>query len=326
MINVGVIGVGNMGFHHARVYSGLAGANLVACSDVEEGRLIPIRDKFKCNTYTDYREMLAAENLDGVSIVVPTSMHREVAFEAMEKGISFLVEKPIASTVEDARSIYEMASEKNIAFLIGHIERFNPAVMKLKEMIDSGEMGDIITIHAKRVGLYPPQIQDSNIIVDVSIHDIEILNFLLGAPPDEIHVNAGTATGGKEDYVGILANYSGRSGIIQSNWITPIKVRKLYVTATKAYVELDYISQEMRMFDNLAVKQALDFESFQEVSSPRQKSVVIKSQEPLKLELSHFLEVVSGESEPLVTPQDGIKALEIAIELSNRVGSGKGNA
>jgi len=126
--------------------------------------------------------------------------------------------------------------------------------------------------------------------------------------------------------VGILANYSGRSGIIQSNWITPIKVRKLYVTATKAYVELDYISQEMRMFDNLAVKQALDFESFQEVSSPRQKSVVIKSQEPLKLELSHFLEVVSGESEPLVTPQDGIKALEIAIELSNRVGSGKGNA
>jgi len=319
MVNIAVIGVGNMGYHHCRVYSELPGATLVACSDVDESKLEIARNKFKCKTYTDFKEMLSSEKLDGVSIVAPTSRHFEVALETIKNGIPFLVEKPIASTMEEAEELSQRAGEKDIPFLIGHIERFNPAVLKLKEMIDSGELGEIITVHAKRVGLYPPQIQDSNIIVDVSIHDIEILNFLLDATPDDIYVNAGTVNGSKEDYVGILANYSGKTGIIQSNWITPIKIRKLYVTATKAYVEVDYINQEIRMFENIAIKSFADFSSFQKISTPGENYVEIETQEPLKLELSHFLEVIKGKTDPLVKPQHGINALKIALELSNEV-------
>lgn len=308
-----VIGVGNMGKHHARVYSEMDGVELVSVSDVDEKRK-EVAERFGCKFYNDYREMIDKEDIDAVSIVVPTKLHKEVALECINKGKNVLVEKPISDTPENAREIIDAAKDKGVKLAIGHVERFNPAVQKLKEIIKKGELGEVTTVVARRVGVFPSQVQDANVIIDIGVHDIDILNYLIGKKPNKVFARSGRALSkNRDDYADILLRYDGANAFIQVNWITPVKIRNLAVTGTRGYAELNYITQELvyyksnyRVIDN--------FSDVIKFGTPEIVKIEVEKSEPLKMELSDFIESISKNRKPVVSGEDGLSALEIALE------------
>jgi UDP-N-acetylglucosamine 3-dehydrogenase len=309
MIKVGVIGVGSMGQHHVRIYSEMKNVELVGISDVDNNRLRKLRDMYKTKAFTDYRDLLneGGENLDAVSVAVPTTLHKDVSLDLINRGINVLIEKPIADSIENAVDIIKAAKKNKVKLMIGHIERFNVAVMKLKKLIDSGELGDIVSIYAKRVGPYNPRIRDVGIITDLGTHDIDIMSYLYNEKVKEVYASAGKVFHNYEDHAIILLNFrNGNSGVIETNWLTPHKVRKLTVVGTKGIAEVDYIQSSLRVYDKEWIK-----------------DVKIEKKEPLKLELEHFIDCVENDKEPLVTGKEGKEALEVAIAAMHSYKAGK---
>lgn len=316
IINVAVIGVGNMGRHHARNYFELPEANLVAVSDSRPEIGKEIAEKFNCKFYQNYRQMLRDEKIEAVSIVVPTKLHKQMAVDSIRAGKHILVEKPIASTLRDGQEIISEAKKRGVVLVVGHIERFNPAVRRLKDLIDQKKLGQIISIIAKRVGPSVPQIKDSGVLIDLAVHDIDIMAYLLEKEPTKIYVNGGRAlSGGKEDYAEIFLNYGPISGYIQVNWITPVMIRELCVTGTKGYASLNYITQELNFFQSKYKKEYNDFGDFViKFGTPQKISIPIEHQEPLKLELKSFLKSIQDKTAPEVSGEDGLRALRIALK------------
>lgn len=314
MINVAVVGTGNMGKHHVRVYSELD-VNLVAIADTDKKTGQEIADKFNCKFYEDYKDMLDKENIDVVSIVVPTILHKEVALNCMSKVKAMLIEKPIAMNVKEAEEIVNSAKQNNVKLMIGHIERFNPAVKKLKQIVKSGELGDIISITSKRVGLFPPQIKDANVVIDLAVHDIDVSSFLLDKKADEVFSVSGKATNSiREDYADILIKYKDNPTLfIQVNWLTPVKIRKLYVTGTKGYAELNYITQELVLFRNVYEATTSNFEDLVKTTTPKKETIEIDKKEPLKEEIKCFINYTKGE-DCLCSGEDGVAALRTALK------------
>ncbi|WP_456394792.1 UDP-N-acetylglucosamine 3-dehydrogenase [Thermococcus sp.] len=301
MLRVGVVGVGNMGYHHARVYSELARegkVELVGIADANFERAKEVAKRFGAIPYADYRE-LAKEELDAVSIAVPTSLHRQVALEFIGKGTSVLVEKPIADTVENARVIIEASREEGVTLMIGHIERFNPAVLKLKEVIEGGILGEIVTMNAKRVGPMVVRIADVGVIIDLAVHDIDVMGFLAGSRVREVYAKARNVKhpANVDDYALIMLTFENEiSGVVETNRLTPHKTRTLNVVGTSGIAYLDYINQSLTIYDEQWVKEAK-----------------IQKKEPLRNELEHFIECVEGRKRPLVSGEEGLHALEVAI-------------
>ena len=315
MVNVAVIGTGAMGRHHVRIYSELEDVNLVAISDLDEMNGKKLAEKHSCNFYTDFKEMLDAEKVDAVSIVVPTKFHTAVALYCADKGKHILLEKPIADKVEDAESIISACKRNDVTLLIGHIERFNPAVDGLKKQIDSGTLGDITSIISKRVGLFPSRIKDADVVVDLAVHDIDVFNYLLGGIPKKVNSNLGNALiDDRPDYANILLKYNGASAFIEVNWTTPVKIRTLSITGTKGYAELNYITQELVIYETNAEKEFDSFGDFViKFGEAEHKNIGIKKSEPLKNELVHFIDCVENRVEPKTTGEDALEALKVCL-------------
>mgnify|MGYP000588092148 CR=1 FL=1 len=176
MLNVAVIGTGNMGRNHIRTYSEIENANLVAISDIDEKVGRELSEKFRCSFYNDYNDMFEKERIDIVSICVPTFLHHKICLDVIKHKINFLVEKPIAKNAREANDIIVKAKLAGVKMTVGHIERFNPAVQKLKEMIDEGKLGNVTSVLAKRVGVFPPQIKDANVVIDLAVHDLSLIH------------------------------------------------------------------------------------------------------------------------------------------------------
>ena len=305
-LRAGVIGVGAMGKNHARLYSELPYVELIGVADVNEPIATSIAQSYGCKPFADYNDLLV-QNLDAVSIVVPTTLHKKVALDAVQKGINVLVEKPIADTVENADEIIKAAREKGVKLMVGHTERFNPAIIKLKELIDNGLLGNIVSISAKRVGPYNPRIRDVGIVLDLGTHDIDIMSYLYGERIKEVYASAGTVVHSHEDHAIITLNFdSGSSGVIDTNWLTPHKVRNLTVIGSQGIAEVDCIDETLRIFDQEWIRDAK-----------------IGKEEPLKLELLHFIDCVQHDKKPLVSGEDGRHALEVALAAVESARTGK---
>src|SRR3989304_4818805 len=321
-MNAGVIGVGNMGRHHARNYSEITGVNLAAVSDIEPKIGKEIAKRFNCRYYADYRELLNKEKLDLVTIAVPTKLHKEVALGAIAKGIHILIEKPIAGTVADAKIIVQKAKQKGIKFTVGHIERFNPAVLKLKEMADKGKLGKITSIVTRRIGPMPAQIKDANVVIDIGVHDIDMMNWFYGKLPNAVVAGGGNALNKmRQDYVDIFLKYGECSGLAQANWITPVKIRKLTLSGTKAYAELNYITQELDFYECNYSTDYDDFGEFVIKFGDQKDKRVIKTEnfEPLKAEIKSFIKAIKTNSRPMVTAREAIDALDIACRVDRMI-------
>ena len=202
MIDVGVIGVGAMGRHHARIYSQLESANLVGISDVNEKVGKEVANSYKTRFFSVYIELL--EKVDAVSIAVPTSLHVDVGITAAKHGVHMLVEKPIAESISRAEKLIKEAKRNRVKLMVGHIERFNPAILALKELVKRGELGDVLTMTAERVGPYSPRIRDVGIIIDLAVHDIDTMSYIYERQAEEVYTIAGNSFHTSEDHASIL--------------------------------------------------------------------------------------------------------------------------
>ena len=291
MLRVGVIGVGQMGQHHARNYSEMESADLVGVADSNQTRLIEIADRFKVNAYVDYKDMLA-DGLDAVSVVVPTSMHKDVALEVIDSGTHLLVEKPLANSLENAKVIYDAVKDTSLKLLVGHIERFNPAVSKLKELIDNNTLGELLLVSSRRVGPFVPRIMDVGIITDSASHDIDVIRYLIGAEPKRVFSLWRGLKNKKGDHALIVFDFGDTLASVE---FSPNKVRSLTVTGTDGTAELDYIEQRV-------VIRSLDSKII-----PK-----IEKAEPLRLELDHFIDCIVNDKTPLVNAYEGFMCTDIS--------------
>jgi UDP-N-acetylglucosamine 3-dehydrogenase len=299
MLKVGVVGLGMMGQHHVRVYKEL-GCDVVGVADADPERAKEIGEKFHLPWYTDYHALIGS--VEAISIAVPTSLHRDVALDFIHSGVHCLIEKPIASTLEEAEDIVAATEASQVKVLIGHIERFNPAVLKLKELLDEGSLGKVMQISTRRVGPFQPRIRDVGIIVDIGTHDIDVTRFLTGKEPVEVHAEARRFKHTKEDYANLMLNFGDSLASLELNWFTPHKVRTLIATCSKGSADLDYIKQELIIYNSV---------------SPDIINVV--KGEPLVIEISHFVDCIEKDLPPLVSAQEGLKVLLIALQASAKV-------
>jgi UDP-N-acetylglucosamine 3-dehydrogenase len=316
-MRVCVIGTGIMGKNHARVYHEMESVKLVGIAEPDRKKGKEIAEMYGCHYYGNHIDMLEKEKPDAVSVCVPTSLHYAVGRDVIKRGVSLIVEKPIADNVQKAEDLVQLADEKGVCLSVGHIERFNPAVHHLKELIDSGKLGEITSILARRVGIMPPRIKDANVVIDIAVHDIDVFGYLLGKEPERIYASGGKAlVNDREDYADIFLKYNGTNGLIEVNWITPVKIRMLNVTGTKGYAQLNYITQELTLYESVYEKKFDEFGDFViNFGEPKRKVVGVRKEEPLRLELSNFIESVKNGKKPLVTGDDGIRVLKIASEI-----------
>ena len=304
-INVGVIGVGAMGYNHARVYSKLDEANLIAVSDVSERTLKKVSEKYNAKSYSNYDDLLNDSEIQVVSVCVPTTHHHNVVMDAIEHGKHVLVEKPIAFTLEEAEEMIEVAHKKGVILGTGHVERFNPAVQKAKELIENDVIGDIVSASAKRVGPYPPRIKDVGVTIDLAIHDLDVMYYLFGEEVKDVYSSMGSILERSEyeDHAEIMVNFTGgMTGMLEVNWLTPYKRREISITGTDGIISVDYIDQSIDVHGKFA------------------QDIQIEHKEPLGEELSSFLDAVKNNKKPVITGEDGYNALKmvIAANLSSK--------
>jgi UDP-N-acetylglucosamine 3-dehydrogenase len=297
MIRVGVVGLGSMGQHHVRLYAEL-GCELVGVADVSLERAKEIGEKYKVKYYSDYHDLL--RKVEAVSIAVPTTLHHEVAMDFLNQGIHCLVEKPIASKVDEAEKMIDAATHNNVKLAIGHIERFNPAVLKLKKIIDEGTLGQLLILSTRRVGPSVPRIRDVGVIIDSATHDIGVVKHLVGKNPVSIYSKIGRLKHLKEDHAIVVLDFQNTTACIEVNWFTPHKVRTLVATGSEGIAYLDYIEQKLTVH-----------------IANETMNIDVRKTEPLRLELEDFLKSIVDSREPAVDGKEGLEVLRIALEASN---------
>jgi len=293
---VGVIGGGAMGQHHIRIYSDMKDVELVGICDTDRNRAISLAKSHNTTPYFDPKELLEQE-LDAVSVVVPTTFHYSVAMDVINSGTHLLVEKPIADTLENADKMINAAHDAKVKLMVGHIERFNPAVSKLKEIVDSDLLGKIVSISSRRVGPFNPRIRDVGIIMDLGVHDIDVISYLYGKKINEVYTIAGKDIHSFEDHASILLRCdTNLSGMVETNWLTPHKIRNLTAIGIKGVAYLDYIKQTVELHDEAWIRTAK-----------------VEQKEPLKNELEHFIKSVRDDTPVISNGETSRHALETAM-------------
>jgi UDP-N-acetylglucosamine 3-dehydrogenase len=309
-INVGVIGVGSMGQNHARIYSEIA--NLIGVADPEEEAGKTLAKRLRTIYFHDYRDLLK-EDIEAVTIATPTALHFSIAKEFIENGKHVLVEKPLCPTLEDSQKLVDLAKKMGVVLAVGMVERHNPVVEFAKEAIKDEEYGKVITAVARRVSSFPTRIKDVGVILDLGIHDIDVMRYLVGSDVESVFCSGGKHKHDFGDYANILLNFkNGVSGFIEVNWLTPMKVRKLALTCTKNFVELDYPSQSIEISSS-TLREYDPFNLFHAHFEFDSRQVRLKKQEPLKRELEDFIKAIKEHKEPLVTGQDAVESLRTAL-------------
>lgn len=313
---VAVIGVGAMGRNHARVYSEMPGVELVGIADIDQRTAEAAARRFGGKAFTDYVQMLDEVKPQAVTIAVPTVDHLTTAQAVIQRGIHLLLEKPIALTVEEGQQIIEAARQAGVQLMVGHIERFNPAVIALKAHLAEGELGRVFQIDAHRQGPFPARIRDVGVVIDLAVHDLDVMRYVTGA--EVVRVYAETEQrihSTREDLLtGLVRLSDGAIGTLAINWLTPTKIRELYVTGERGMFRVDYLTQDLFFFEN-AVAQGSDWETMQVlrgVSEGRMIRYVVNKKEPLRAEQEVFLAAVRGEGSVAVSGGDGLQALALA--------------
>ncbi|HEY9246562.1 MAG TPA: Gfo/Idh/MocA family oxidoreductase, partial [Candidatus Methanoperedens sp.] len=227
--------------------------------------------------------------------------------ETINSGTHLLVEKPIADTLENADAIINAAHDAKIKLMVGHVERFNPAILKLKEIIDAGMLGKIVSISSRRVGPYNPRIRDVGIIMDLGVHDIDVISYLYARKINEVYTIAGSDIHSFEDHASILLRCDKNlSGMVETNWLTPHKIRNLTAIGLKGVAYMDYIKQTVELHDESWVRTAK-----------------VESREPLKNELEHFIRAVRNGSDVISNGETSRHALEVAMASIESYQKGK---
>lgn len=311
-VPVGVIGVGAMGRHHVRVFQELPGAELVGVHDVDGERAEEVASEYGIQALS-LDELLDA--VEAVSLVVPTPFHHEMGQQIAESGTHLLVEKPLTETLTEGESLIETAEENDVLLQVGHIERFNPAVRSVAEFVDDL---DIIAVEARRLGppIDPDRTVDDGVILDLMIHDIDVVCSLVDEPVTSV---SGDGTAGTEYVTSTLEFENGIVGSLTASRVTQKKVRELTITAEDCQVTVDYTDQTVMINrrtrpEYLTNNGGVRYRSEHVVEQP-----TVDNGEPLKKELGSFLDSVRSGNDPVVSGADGLRALKLAYRISDAV-------
>jgi predicted dehydrogenase len=317
-LRAGVIGVGSMGRNHARVYASMEGVELAAVSDTNPEIAAKVATMYRCNAYGDYYEMLEREHLDLVSIVVPTKFHYAVANDVIDHGVALLIEKPIAATVEQGRALIDHAARRGVPLTVGHIERFNPAIIALKARLEEHAIGNVFQVLARRVGPFPARIMDVGVVIDLATHEMDILNYLVGSPVSRMNVELHRHLHqSHEDMLSALLRFeNGVIGVLDINWLTPTKIREISVVGERGMFVANYLTQDLTFFENDSCQGRHWHElALMGVSEGRIIREKVQRREPLFEELRSFAEAVRHERAPHVSGEEALAALRLANDL-----------
>lgn len=307
-MRVGVIGVGSMGKNHVRVYSEIA--ELVGVTDVMQDSSRSVAKNFGVRSFDSPLELL--KEVDAVSICTPTSEHHQIAKLAIGQGVSLLVEKPFTGNSATAAELVEAADKAHLTLASGFIERCNPIVDNLKRMVVAKRFGDVISIASRRVSSFPSRIRDVGVIMDLGIHDVDVLRYVKGSDIRSVYALGGSYNGkATEDYANLLLDFEdGGVGFIEVNWLTPMKVRRLSLTCSEAFVEADYIDQSMDISSS-SIRDLDPGNLFNIALELDSHHLSVKKEEPLKVELQKFLAAVEAGKEAPISGRDAVVNLKV---------------
>jgi predicted dehydrogenase len=299
---VGVVGVGYLGQHHVRIFTELTNVELVGIADINEKRAREMASLYQVPFYTtDYKDLL--DKLEAVSIVTPTSTHFFIAKDFLEKGVHIFVEKPVTQSLEEAEKLVELATGKDLVFQVGHIERFNPAVQELKKYIKNP-----FYLETHRMGSYDGKQKDIGVVMDLMIHDLDILFYILGKEKKvkDIQAVGYSLYTPYEDFAHVHILFdNGITVSLTASRLSPKKLRKLEIHESDGtFISVDYIDQSITITHGL-----------NRLVEPNIETPILEREEPLKLELQHFINCVLNGGSPLVTLEDGKLAIYLASEI-----------
>ena len=318
MIRVGVIGCGYWGPNLIRNFTQIESSEMVMAADLDENRLKHIESLYPTiKTSTDYRAIINSPEIDAVAIATPVFTHKKFSIEAMEQGKHVLVEKPMTSSAADAQAMIDTSEKQGVCLMVGHTFEYHAAVVKVKEIIDSGELGDIYYINSQRLnlGLFQP---DINVVWDLAPHDISIILYLIGKEPEYI-TTIGTSHINPEiqDVATLTMVFDNKMiAFIQSSWLDPNKVRKMTIVGSKKMLVYDDIepNNKIWIFDR-GVETPAHYDTFAEFQySYRYGDITIPkidNYEPLKAELTHFIECIEQKKTPKTDGSNGLRVVKI---------------
>lgn len=310
MLKIGVIGIGSMGKNHARVCSELEQVELVGIADADKETAKKVAEKLDTKAFLDYKELL--QEVDAAIIATPTITHHNITMDLLKHGKHVLVEKPICDGVEKAQILTKKAEETCLVLAVGHIERHNPAVKFVKDAMQNKRFGELITITSKRVSNFPGRIKDVGVIFDFGVHDIDVMRYLAG-DVESVYARAGKFNENiaYEDHANIVLNFeNGICGIVEVNWLTPTKIRKLFLTCSKNFVEADYMNQTVTISSS-SFKQVDEMDLYRVPIEYNTNQIALEKREPLRNEIEDFIDAIKQKKQPLATGEDGVLALKI---------------
>jgi len=306
-IKVGVIGVGSLGQHHARVFAELTGARLVGVADVDRARAVAIAGRHGCRAVTDYRELLP--DVEAVSVVTPTLLHHVIARACLAAGRHVLVEKPLAATVEEARDLVAAASDRGVTLQVGHIERFNAAFRATR-----GAIKEPTLIECRRWAPFTARGADVDVVLDLMVHDLDLVLGLISAPVQEIQASGVSILSATTDVAQARVVFqNGCVATFSANRVAQSKVREVRILQPEGYVVIDLAQQSARVG-----RRTMGTSGRYEVLTEQVRG---DGREPLKLELEAFVDAVRNGAQPLVSGREGAAALELAYAIINAIGT-----
>ena len=299
-VKCGVIGTGSLGQHHARIYAALETAELVGIVDADPARAGEIASQHNTRVFNSAEEL--AEHCEAISVVVPTDRHAEVAIPMLAKGAHLLIEKPICATIEEAKQVLNAAKEYNRLVQVGHIEHFNPVMSYLEENVRNP-----LYITADRLAPFNLRGTEVGVVLDLMIHDIGIIQQLVKSPIDRIDSVGVHVLSGKEDIANARIQFAhGCVANINTSRVSTKKVREIRVFQTDGYLSLNFMEQS----GHLVRKEGFNL---------TKEAIPIEKDEPLKLELSAFVECVREQRSPKVGGQEAASALEVALMITEQI-------
>lgn len=309
-IKVGVIGTGALGQHHTRIYGELEGAELAGVYDVDQARAAEIAGKNGTRAFASMDDLI--RNVEAVSVVVPTDRHREVAGTLIEHGLHVLIEKPIAATTTEAEELVALARKHKVIVQVGHVERFNPVLSYLEGVARNPRF-----IEAHRLAPYPPPREglhprgtEVSVILDLMIHDLEVILHLVGSPVKSIHAVGVPVLSPSEDIANVrLAFENGCIANITASRISPERMRKIRVFMEETYISLDYQNQSGELYRRTGM-------------TIGREEVPIEKGEPLAHQLRSFVACVARRDEPVVSGEHAAEALNLAVDIIQRLREG----
>ncbi len=319
-LRVGVIGLGAMGRHHARIWRSMDGVELVGAADPAGDRR---RAAVGIPIVATVGELIEI-GIDAASVCVPSNLHESVGLELAEAGAHALIEKPVANSVAAARTLAKAFDAAGLVGVVGHVERFNPALIEMRRRLQAGELGKVYAMSTRRVGPFPERISDVGVVYDLATHDIDLIRWLCGPFQNMHSITQSVVDGPHEDVIEVIGLLE--SGVIATmsvNWVSPVKERRVTVTGTRGAFVADLLNAELTFYENgKVVTEWDDISRLRGVTEGNRTTYAFPKREPLQVELETFRDAVLGDIEaPVVTLVDGVGVLEMAEDLLD---SGRG--